>query len=89
MTAPPVKLKNDKKKLVAVKAIERPKTILIRLRIPPPASPKASPIPVMIMAIVPTGDEPNYALSLVRRQCFIRIEPVSYTHLTLPTIYSV
>jgi hypothetical protein len=39
--APPPKLKKERKKLDAAKAIERPKTIWIRRRKPPAVSPKA------------------------------------------------
>ncbi len=41
-TAPPEKLKNDRKKLEAAKAMDRPKTIWISLRNPPDVSPNAS-----------------------------------------------
>ena len=42
ISAPPPKEKNDRKKLDAANAIERPKTIWIRRRKPPEVSPKAS-----------------------------------------------
>src|SRR3989475_9658448 len=48
-TAPPEKLKNDRKKLEAANAIDRPKTIWISLRKPPEVSPKASARPVAMM----------------------------------------
>ena len=46
---PPEKLKNDRKKLEAANAIDRPKTIWISLRNPPEVSPKASARPVAMM----------------------------------------
>src|SRR5690606_32367126 len=53
-SAPPPKLKNERKKLDAAKAIEMPKTIWIRRRKPPPVSPKASVSPVTMMMITAT-----------------------------------
>ena len=50
-SAPPPKEKNDRKKLDAAKAIDRPKTIWISCREPPDVSPKASVRPVMMMMI--------------------------------------
>src|SRR6266446_8832893 len=59
ISAPPAKLKNVRKKELAAKAIERPKTIWINRRIPPEVSPKASakPEPMMMMTamILATG----------------------------------
>src|SRR5690606_34337689 len=52
--APPPKLKNDRKKELAAKAMEMPKTIWISRRKPPPVSPKASVRPVTIMMITAT-----------------------------------
>jgi hypothetical protein len=40
-SAPPPNEKNDRKKLDAAKAMDRPKTIWIRRRKPPEVSPKA------------------------------------------------
>ncbi|WP_449579283.1 hypothetical protein [Paracoccus mutanolyticus] len=45
MSAPPPNEKNDRKKLDAAKAMDRPNTIWISLRKPPPVSPKASVSP--------------------------------------------
>ncbi len=53
-SAPPPKEKNDRKKLDAANAIERPKTIWISLRKPPLVSPKASARPVAMMMITAT-----------------------------------
>ena len=50
-SAPPPKEKNDRKKLLAAKAIDRPKTIWISLRKPPEVSPKASARPVAMMTM--------------------------------------
>ena len=50
-SAPPPNWKNDRKKLDAAKAIDRPKTIWISRRNPPEVSPKASVRPVMMMMI--------------------------------------
>src|SRR3546814_7232913 len=50
-TAPPAKLKNDRKKLEAANAMVRPNTIWISLRKPPDVSPKASARPVAMMKI--------------------------------------
>src|ERR1044072_5399709 len=47
-SAPPPNEKNDRKKLDAANAMDRPKTIWIRRRNPPEVSPKASVKPVMI-----------------------------------------
>src|SRR5262249_37835812 len=47
ITAPPPNKKKDE----AAKAIDRPKTIWMRRRKPPPASPKASDRPVTMMMI--------------------------------------
>src|SRR3546814_19091420 len=58
-SAPPPKEKNDRKKLDAAKAIDRPKPIWISFRAPPDVSPKASVRPVMMMTdttmFLPTG----------------------------------
>src|SRR6185437_10339064 len=48
-TAPPEKLKNDRKNEEAANAIDRPNTIWIRRRNPPLVSPKASVRPVTMM----------------------------------------
>src|SRR5690606_19257847 len=48
-SAPPPNEKNDRKKLDAANAMDRPNTIWISLRKPPPVSPKASVRPVAIM----------------------------------------
>src|SRR3546814_19589085 len=53
-TAPPEKLKNDRKKLEAANAIVRPNTIWISLRNPPDVSPKASARPVAMMMMTAT-----------------------------------
>jgi hypothetical protein len=50
-TAPPEKLKNDRKKLDAANAIDSPNTIWIRRRKPPLVSPKASDNPVTMMTM--------------------------------------
>src|SRR3546814_3001287 len=50
-SAPPPKEKNDRKKLDAANAIDRPNTIWIRRRAPPEVSPKARVRPVMMMII--------------------------------------
>src|SRR5579872_1339164 len=49
ITTPPPNEKNDRKKLDAAKAIDRPNTIWISLRKPPDASPNASDNPVTMM----------------------------------------
>src|SRR5579883_2901439 len=49
ITTPPPNEKNDRKKLEAAKAIDRPNTIWINLRKPPDVSPNASDSPVTIM----------------------------------------
>ena len=54
ISAPPPKLKKDRKKEEAAKAIERPKTIWISRRKPPAVSPKARVRPVMMMMITAT-----------------------------------
>ena len=51
ISAPPPKEKNDRKKLDAANAIDRPKTIWISRRKPPDVSPKASDRPVTMMMI--------------------------------------
>src|SRR3546814_18633324 len=53
-TAPPEKLKNDRKKHEAANAIVRPNTIWISLRNPPDVSPKASARPVAMMMMTAT-----------------------------------
>src|SRR5882724_39459 len=50
-SAPPPKEKNDRKKELAAKAIERPNTIWISRRKPPEVSPNASVRPVTMMMI--------------------------------------
>src|SRR5260370_4559083 len=50
-SAPPPNEKNDRKKLEAAKAMDRPKTIWIRRRKPPEVSPKASARPVRMMTM--------------------------------------
>src|SRR5579863_8217594 len=52
--APPPNWKNDRKKLDAANAIERPNTIWISRRNPPEVSPNASVRPVMTMMITET-----------------------------------
>src|SRR6516225_1604197 len=49
ITTPPPNEKNDRKKLEAAKAIDRPNTIWINLRKPPDVSPNASERPVTMM----------------------------------------
>src|SRR6476646_4666570 len=49
ITTPPPNEKNDKKKLAAANAIDRPNTIWISLRKPPEVSPNASDSPVTMM----------------------------------------
>jgi len=51
ITTPPPKEKNDRKKLEAANAIERPNTIWTNRRKPPDVSPKASERPVTMMTI--------------------------------------
>src|SRR3954453_5280481 len=51
ITTPPPKEKNDRKKLEAANAIDRPNTIWISLRKPPDESPNASVSPVTTMMI--------------------------------------
>ena len=51
ISAPPPNWKKDRKKELAAKAIDRPKTIWIRRRNPPELSPNASVRPVMMMTI--------------------------------------
>jgi hypothetical protein len=53
-SAPPPNEKNDRKKLDAAKAIDRPNTIWISRRKPPDVSPKASVRPVTMMMITAT-----------------------------------
>src|SRR3546814_16310567 len=53
-SAPPPKEKKARKKLVAAKAMERPKTICRRRRQPTEVSPKASDRTVLMMAIQAT-----------------------------------
>ncbi len=50
-SAPPPNKKNDRKKLDAAKAIDRPKTIWMSRRNPPLVSPNASVRPVTMMMI--------------------------------------
>src|SRR3546814_556206 len=54
MSAPPPKLKKERKKLDAAKAIDRPNTIWMRRRKPPAVSPNASVRPVTIMMMTAT-----------------------------------
>src|ERR1700752_112367 len=49
IVTPPPNEKNDRKKLEAANAIDRPNTIWISLRKPPDVSPKASDSPVTMM----------------------------------------
>src|SRR5579872_1034613 len=49
ITTPPPNEKNDRKKLEAANAIDRPNTIWISLRKPPDVSPNASERPVTMM----------------------------------------
>src|SRR6476619_6399968 len=51
ITTPPPNEKNDRKKLEAANAIDRPNTIWINLRKPPDVSPNASDSPVTMMTI--------------------------------------
>lgn len=53
-TAPPEKLKNDRKKEDAANAMLNPKTIWMSLRKPPDVSPKASARPVAMMMMTAT-----------------------------------
>src|SRR5690606_6459283 len=53
-SAPPPKLKKERKKDEAAKAIDRPNTIWISRRNPPAVSPKASVRPVTMMMITAT-----------------------------------
>src|SRR5204862_7930292 len=54
ITTPPPNEKNDKKKLDAANAIDKPNTIWISRRKPPDVSPKASDSPVTMMMITAT-----------------------------------
>src|SRR3546814_10404120 len=54
MSAPPPKLKQDRKKIDAAKAIDRPKKIWISRRKTPAVSPKSSVSPVAMMMITAT-----------------------------------
>src|SRR5262245_57200383 len=54
ISAPPAKAKNDKKKEVAAKAMERPNTTWISRRSPPPMSPNARLKPVTMMMTTAT-----------------------------------
>src|SRR5215813_6962452 len=51
ITTPPPNEKNDRKKLEAANAIDRPNTIWINLRKPPDVSPNARDSPVTMMMI--------------------------------------
>src|SRR5690606_13113238 len=51
ISAPPPNEKNERKKELAAKAIDRPKTIWISRRKPPAVSPNASVSPVRMMMI--------------------------------------
>src|SRR3546814_8697508 len=53
-TAPPEKLKKDRKNEDAANAMDRPKTIWTSLRKPPDVSPKASARPVAMMMMTAT-----------------------------------
>src|SRR5258705_6652079 len=53
-TTPPPNEKNDRKKLDAANAIDRPNTICTSLRKPPEVSPKARVRPVAMMMITAT-----------------------------------
>src|SRR3546814_4479491 len=61
ISAPPPKLKKDRKKLDAAKAIERPKMIWMSRRKPPAVSPNASVRPVTMMMI--TADRKSTRLN--------------------------
>src|SRR3546814_15419104 len=52
-SAPPPKLKKERKQELAAKATDRPKTIWISRRKPPEVSPKARVRPVLTMIITP------------------------------------
>src|SRR3546814_14253355 len=54
-TAPPEKLKKDRKNEDAANAMDRPKTIWTSLRKPPDVSPKASARPVAMMMMTEIG----------------------------------
>src|SRR4051794_40532058 len=54
ITTPPPNEKNDRKKLDAANAIDRPKTIWTSRRKPPDVSPNASDSPVTMMMITAT-----------------------------------
>jgi hypothetical protein len=66
ITTPPPNEKNDRKKLDAANAIDRPNTIWINLRKPPDVSPKASDSPVTMMMITAmifaTGPSTDYRI---------------------------
>ena len=53
ITTPPPNEKNDRKKLDAAKAIDRPNTIWTKRRKPPEVSPNASDRPVVIITMTP------------------------------------
>ena len=77
ISAPPEKEKKDRKKELAAKAIDRPKTIWISRRKPPDVSPKASVRPVTVMMM--TGDDLGDR-ALDRLQNLIeRLSPTAWT----------
>src|SRR5689334_25002951 len=54
ISAPPPNEKNERKKELAAKAIDRPNTTWTILRNPPEVSPKASDMPVTVMMMTAT-----------------------------------
>src|SRR5882724_9464781 len=70
-SAPPPKEKNDRKKELAAKAIERPNTIWISRRKPPDESPKASvrPVTMMMMTAMILATGPSIDCNTCCRGC--------------------
>ena len=56
---------------------------------PPDVAPPVSPLPAVTAVISPTQAKPGQLVTPVNIASLAAISTVSYTHLTLPTIYSV
>src|SRR5579883_1126920 len=86
ITTPPPNEKNDRKKLEAAKAIDRPNTIWINLRKPPDVSPNASDSPVTIMMmtamILATGPSTDCRIWLSGRSHGM-LEPAAWAGLAV------
>src|SRR5215469_13905189 len=74
-STPPPNWKNERKKLDAAKAIDRPKTIWISRRNPPEVSPKASVRPVMTMITASVAGVIEPALAEAEQQRVLRKPP--------------